>query len=83
MEEQKKKFHGSREAGTFRERPERRENRFGERRESRFGERRESRFGEKREFKPRREGGYERREGDEVIGLMGLSCYTNCGPPER
>ncbi|MBE6333334.1 MAG: RNA-binding S4 domain-containing protein [Odoribacter sp.] len=63
MEEQKKKFHGSREAGTFRERPERRENRFGERRESRFGERRESRFGEKREFKPRREGGYERREG--------------------
>lgn len=63
MEEQKKKFHGSREAGTFRERPERRENRFGERRESRFGERRESRFGEKREFKPRRESGYERREG--------------------
>lgn len=55
MEEQNKKFHARREAGTFRERPERGDNRFGERREGRFGE--------KREFKPRREGGYERREG--------------------
>lgn len=87
MEEQKKKFHGSREAGTFRERSERRENRFGERRESRFGDRRENRygernenrFGEKREFKPRREGGYERREGSFERREGGYQQRSNYG----